>query len=471
MRAGIYIRVSTLEQAQEGYSLAAQEEKLRAYAAFQGYELAESAYMDDGYSASSLSRPALLRLVDDVRSGKIDIVLIYKLDRLSRRVKDVLELVELFQQYGVTLFSLTENLDLSSPFGRAALKMSATFSELERETIIERTKLGRDQRVRQGRMLFTGKPPFGYIYDLKTKRFEIVEKEAEMVRKLFDLYIGGSTFRKLYDYARTHFEHPYFSNPMCCKPILKRIMYAGLINYKGEIYEGTNFQPIIDYQTFHAAQKQIEKNRVTRKHDNSPYLLTGLLFCAHCGNRYVGKLYARKKTEYRYTAYGCAARVKRDRRHLPAHCKNKIYTADVLEQAVEKAVGALTLANLPDFAPSQDISRRLEEENSAAKKQMEKLIDLYLGDLLAKDACRARVQELQDLVKKNNDTMQAVQNARATAVQMANPVEDMLVKFGQKSKKTKRVILGLFIENISIDNDHITIKWKFQRGGNANQIN
>ena len=114
-----------------------QKEKLSAYAAAQSYDVA-NIYSDEGFSGKDLHRPAMERLIADVANKRIDIVLIYKLDRLSRHVKDVLELVELFDKYSVTLYSLTENLDLSSPFGRAALKMSATFSELERETIVER---------------------------------------------------------------------------------------------------------------------------------------------------------------------------------------------------------------------------------------------------------------------------------------------------------------------------------------------
>ena len=149
MKAAIYVRVSTLEQAMEGYSVSVQKEKLQRYAEAQSYDIVDI-YSDEGFSGKSLLRPAVERLINDIKSGKINIVLIYKLDRLSRHVKDVLELVELFEQYKVTLYSLNENLDLSSPFGRAALKMSATFSELERETIVERMIMGKSARAKNG---------------------------------------------------------------------------------------------------------------------------------------------------------------------------------------------------------------------------------------------------------------------------------------------------------------------------------
>ena len=211
LRAATYIRVSTMEQATAGYSLEAQQEKLNGYAEYQKYALLPP-YADEGFSGASLSRPALQKLIGDVKDGKIDIVLIYKLDRLSRRVRDVIDLVELFAEHNVTLYSLTENLDVSSPFGRAALKMSATFSELERETIRDRMMMGKDQRVKQGKALPTRVAPFGYRYDIQKKRFEIVPEEAEIVQKLFELYISGNyNFRQLHDYARAHWNHPYFS--------------------------------------------------------------------------------------------------------------------------------------------------------------------------------------------------------------------------------------------------------------------
>ena len=119
-KAALYVRVSTLEQAQEGYSVSVQKEKLTQYANAQSYDIA-GIYSDEGFSGKDLFRPAMERLLNDVKAGKINIVLIYKLDRLSRHVKDVLELVELFDKFNVTLYSLNENLDLSSPFGRAAL--------------------------------------------------------------------------------------------------------------------------------------------------------------------------------------------------------------------------------------------------------------------------------------------------------------------------------------------------------------
>ena len=112
MKAAIYARVSTLEQATEGYSIGVQKEKLAAYANAQGYTVSDI-YSDEGFSGKDLKRPAMEKLLADVKQGKIGIVLIHKLDRLSRHVRDVLDLVELFDKYNVVLYSLSENFDRS----------------------------------------------------------------------------------------------------------------------------------------------------------------------------------------------------------------------------------------------------------------------------------------------------------------------------------------------------------------------
>ena len=306
MKAAIYARVSTLEQATEGYSIGVQKEKLTHYANAQNYEIAD-VYSDEGFSGKDLMRPAMLRMLDDVRSGKIDIVLIYKLDRLSRHVKDVLELVETFDKYKVTLYSLNENLDLSSPFGRAALKMSATFSELERETIVERMEMGKHARARSGKYSCPGKSPFGYKLNKETDRLEIVPEEAEAVRDMYAKYIEGYSFRKLYRYCKAKYPGiRFFSNSMCCKPVIERPMYAGYFIHNGELIKATNYEPIISYETYLQAQEAVKRNLTKREHDNTPYLLTGLIFCGQCGRAYCGK---RRTHKYNAESLHCCNRL------------------------------------------------------------------------------------------------------------------------------------------------------------------
>lgn len=468
MNAALYKRVSTLEQANEGYSLEAQQERLEGYAKYQGYNIVDS-YTDDGYSASSLNRPALQRLISDIKQHKIDIVIIYKLDRLSRKVKDVLELVELFQQSNVTLFSLTENLDLSSPFGRAALKMSATFSELERENIIERTVMGKDQRGKSGYMMANKTSPFGYDYDKETKRFNVNEEEAEIVRKIFELYVNeGYSLRKLNDYCAAHYNHSRFNNPMSCKPIIHRPMYAGYYSYKGELIKGKNFEPIISMETYLKAQKCSQEHNTKRNIPNTPYLLTGLMYCAECGNRYTGKTRKHYVTEngkrtlkYEYKSYLCAARGKRDAKYTPAKCNNIILDAKEIEDKVVGYVKNLEFTGYKSEKVMTNLIDHLLVENADLGEKKRKLLDLYIENIIDKDTFTGKSHEIDKKIEQNNRILDTEKNKiEELPVVAIDYLKDKVERFDKLSMPEQRKVLDLLIDKIIINNKDVIIKWR-----------
>lgn len=465
MKAAIYIRVSTLEQATKGYSLDAQRDKLLAYAKSQGYEV-YNVYTDDGYSAKDLYRPAMAQLIEHIKLGLVNIVIVYKLDRLIRRVRDVLELLDdVFTPHNVQLFSLHENIDVSSPFGRAALKLNATFSELERETIIDRMIMGKEQAVKQGKYLCPGKSaPFAYVLNPITKRLDIVPEEAEMVVKLFDLYIQGYSFRKLQDYASANFNHPYFNNPMSCKPIIKRSMYSGYFTYKGELYKGTNYDPIISYETYQRANAQLENNKTIRNHDSSPYLLTGLVYCAQCGNRYVGKMYKHNDgpKEYVYRAYGCAARVKRDKNYHPAKCANLIYTADDFEkQIIENYVKRLEFTSFVAGKYVSGIVENIRMEIANLKARKEKLLDLYLSEIFSKQDFLNKVSEIDKQIEKNEKILaEEEEKIKDTPTLTIDYIKEQHSRFDELSHADKRKLLNILIDKIILDGDKFVVKFK-----------
>ena len=167
MVTALYARVSTDAQAEEGYSIDIQGERLEAYCNLKGYESFEH-YIDGGYSGSNLNRPSMQRLIQDCKDKKIDRVVVYKLDRLSRSQKDTLYLIEeVFLPHGVDFVSINESFDTSTPFGRAVIGILSVFAQLERENIRERTRAGMLGRVRDGYWPGGGRVPFGYDYDAK----------------------------------------------------------------------------------------------------------------------------------------------------------------------------------------------------------------------------------------------------------------------------------------------------------------
>jgi site-specific DNA recombinase len=201
IRVRKYRRVSTEEQAEEGYSLNGQNDRLDAFAFSQGWTVAED-YMDDGYSAKNLDRPAMKRLLAEVRPGEI--ILVYKLDRLTRSVRDLETLLDLSETKNIYFRSATEMIDTSTANGRMFVRLIINFAQWEREQISERTAFGKKQKVVQGE--WQGGPvPFGYRAEPgdKMKRGKLLlqllpdEKSAHIVLMMFERYLAGYGVRSL----------------------------------------------------------------------------------------------------------------------------------------------------------------------------------------------------------------------------------------------------------------------------------
>lgn len=179
-----YVRVSTEEQVQ-GFSLDAQVDRIKAYALSQDYALIEI-HRDDGYSAKDLNRPGIRRLLADVRRGQVDVVLVYKLDRLSRRLRDLTEILDLVAEHAARFESVTEPFETKSAPGRLMLNVLGGFAQFEREVNGERVLLAMERRFRQGKWMV--QPPFGYRM---VEGLLVVEPtEAALVQRIFQRYLG-----------------------------------------------------------------------------------------------------------------------------------------------------------------------------------------------------------------------------------------------------------------------------------------
>lgn len=189
-RACVYTRVSTEAQAEKEISLQEQERMAKACIESKGWVYVRT-YEDAGYTGRNMDRPALNEMFDAIRNGEIDAVVVFKLDRLSRKQKDTLTIIEdhLFQNR-VELVSLKETLDTSTPWGRAMIGILSSFNQLESETIVQRTSMGRKAKARTGGYA-GGKPPLGY--KAVDGNLIIVPEEAEIVRLVFKLRKEGNT--------------------------------------------------------------------------------------------------------------------------------------------------------------------------------------------------------------------------------------------------------------------------------------
>ena len=261
----LYLRVSTEAQADEGYSLAAQAEKLEAYCRMKGISRF-TRYVDGGFSGSSLNRPAVTQLIDCIRNGEVERVVVYKLDRLSRSQKDTLYLIEdVFAPHSVDFVSINENIDTGTPYGRAMIGILSAFAQLERENIFLRTRMGMVERVRQGFWPGGGKIPFGYDYD-PAKGILVPNSDADTVREIYARYLSGESAGSIARALGLKYEH-------LVRQILDRESNTGVIVYKGERYHGRH-EPLIDRETWLRAQRRLHRPNRPRAADGGK-LLTG----------------------------------------------------------------------------------------------------------------------------------------------------------------------------------------------------
>lgn len=469
MNAAIYTRVSTLEQAQEGYSLTAQKDKLLKYAEAMNYNVV-GVFTDDGFSGKTLNRPEMQKLIQAVKTESINIVLIYKLDRLSRRVKDVLDLVELFAEHNVTLFSLSENLDLSSPFGRAALKMSATFSELERETIVERMRLGKDQKAKNGMASRKHYLPIGYDYDETTSKFVPRSDEKEQVLKMYQMYLQGATYAQISAYMRNNgYKNRYSSYKARTSPgkVLRNPFYAGYFIHNGEIYKANNIEPIIDYETWLKAEVIRLNTKKKLLLPGSPYLLTGLIYCGRCGNRYVSKKYDQvqvcangNKHEYHRLCYGCTARVKRDKLYtkIPM-CDNVIIKQTDLDNIIINAVKNLHFVKFKATTTGQQLNL-INLQISELKESLEKLLDVYLSGIITKEQLQERSSKIEaEIALKEKALADMKSNVTPTPEVNADKINQRIKNWDNLDLYDKRQLLQVLIKKIVIDGENVNIEW------------
>ena len=305
---GIYIRVSTEEQARDGFSIHAQREKLTKYAEANDWHVFDF-YIDNGISGKNLNkRPEITRLLQDIQDGKVNNVLIYKLDRLTRSVKDLIYLIDFFEKNKCTFNSQTEKIDTSNAVGRMFVKIIGIFAEFERENLAERVSFGYEQKTREGNYTNTN-GVYGYDYVVGIKKLIVNEEEKKLVNKIFDLYIEGKSCFKIaniFNDKSIPTKRGGKWAPSTIKSIINNPLYIGKVRYgvrnknKSFIAEGKNIKPIIAVKKWNLAN-MIMKNRKNigvRRYPSENSYFFHFIKCVNCGEdilvhkqTHKGKLY------------------------------------------------------------------------------------------------------------------------------------------------------------------------------------
>lgn len=464
-RAALYIRVSTLEQAQEGYSVGEQKERLIAYCKAKDWLIADI-YVDGGYTGSNLNRPGIQKLISE--TDKFDLVLVYKLDRLSRSQRDTLYLIEeVFRPKGVDFISMQESFDTSTPFGKAMIGLLAVFAQLEREQIKERTWMGRVARAKTGLHHGGGNIPIGYEYE--DGKLRINPYEAEQVRKIYEWYLAGASLSaitdRLHEMGYTN-KYSSYNSWSSVRNILGNETYTGTLHF-GDIVVKDAHEAIITKEQFDAAQ--VLRGKRQEKYGSnafqSKHLLTGMLFCGHCGGRY----YLRNTGKYAY--YACYSRTKQIKRMVKdPNCTNKIWKAQELEPIIDEQIRALLRSpelaaelaeNKPKPVPSTrntDIERRIHEID----KQISKLMELYQHDDIPAELLGEKINRLYNERTALQDTLSP--EVEQTAMPF-NLVEELLSDAAQiwdfADEAQKRRIMQSLISRIVLTDDDVKIEWAF----------
>jgi DNA invertase Pin-like site-specific DNA recombinase len=304
-RCAVYTRKSSEEGLEQEFnSLDAQREACEAYARSQrheGWVLVSTHYDDGRISGGTLERPALQRLLADIRAGKVDLVLVYKVDRLTRSLADFAKIVEVLDAHGASFVSVTQQFNTATSMGRLTLNMLLSFAQFEREVAGERIRDKIAASKRKG-MWMGGTVPFGY--EVRDRKLVINETEAETVRHIFRRYLGLGSVRLLQEQLASAGIVGRAGRPLGRGPLfhlLQNRTYRGEIVHKGAVYPGEQ-AAIIDRELWDAVQQQFATNRYERttgKRARSPSLLAGLLF-DHAGEPMTATHAVKRNKRYRY---------------------------------------------------------------------------------------------------------------------------------------------------------------------------
>ncbi len=377
MRVCLYQRISTDEDHQPT-SLKTQRERLERYCeAMEDWRIV-AAYEDQA-SGTTLDRPGLQAALDLAREKRIDLLLVYRVDRLSRKVRQLAGLCEELDQLDVVLKSATEPFDTGSPAGRMMLQMLGVFAEFEHATIVDRVTAGLERRVREGKWM-SGRTPYGYTRDKQSKLLVPDPVKAPVVRRIFHLYadgkLGTTAIARTLDAEAAPPPRKQGWSPNALQLILANPAYRGLVRWNGETHPGLH-EPLIDDETFEVAQEILRRrgeDASLRRGNPTDFLLSGLVRCHHCGRAYVGT--SAHGRNARYTYYACSTRYK----YGPSKCNGDRLPKDRLEAAVLTQLadlyrdGSVIEKALADAAAVVENERpRVEEQLASTRAEIARL--------------------------------------------------------------------------------------------------
>lgn len=394
--AGVYIRVSTEDQAREGFSLGEQKEKLLQLCSFKDLEVYK-VYKDAGISAKDMEhRPQFQEMLQDMKEGKINYIVAYKLDRITRSVRDLEELISVLEQYNCFLLCDRDDVNTSTANGRFFVRMLTVLSQLEIEIVSERTKFGLNGAIKSGHI--PGQRPFGYTKS-EDKKMIVDNATRPYVEKIFDMYLEGKSFQQIANYFKENNIYPKKKwRDTTIQKIIDNKIYMGDYEQYKRIGKQENLEPIvymnvvepiISRAKWEECQKQKERNQRTYTRDRI-YTFFQRLKCPSCGR--IMKCKGSGGTKRKYMYYTCEhCHVNFNENYVEALLENFIY--DLLEY--DMAVKKFFLPILEDKNNKIDTTI-IDKEIRTLEKQRDRIKQAYIKGIVEMEDFKEDYKLIED---------------------------------------------------------------------------
>lgn len=455
MRVALYIRVSTTEQALEGFSIPAQRDRLTAYAISQDWEVYDY-YVDDGYSAKDTNRPAFQRMMKDAQEKKLDVILVHKLDRFTRNVRDLYEVLDRLTKYNVSFRSSQEQFDTTTTMGRAMIGMLGIFAQWERETIGDRVYVGMEQKILSGKRN-GAMAPMGY--DLIDGNL-VVNQDADFIRRLFSMYLSGMGMPTINETLAKegksmHIRTIWYilKNPIYCGEFRWNFRSKGIRTHNPIVVQGDT-EAIVSKEDFYRVQELTKSRDKKGRSATSEYVFSGIAKCARCGYALTGGIRHNKSSSILF--YRCSGRVGYGKCDLPRIREEAIEEAFFDEMEIDKKKLASKVKPEEQKVDKTDYNKIMKEVEQIRKRR-EKWRSAFANDLISMEELR----KYTDIEKeKEEELLKRYEDARIEAVTFMSVDEtfklfkDIRVAWKNiDSIQAKKMFLNDIFREISIDTD------------------
>ena len=378
----------------------------------------------------------------------ITCVFVFKLDRISRSQKDTLYLIEeVFNKYNVGFISIRENFDTTTPFGKAMIGILSVFAQLERETILERTRIGIKKRAESGLWRGGGKIPYAYDYD-STLGILVPNKErVEKLHNMISLYLDGLSFNKL--------ESIFGMDESLISQIILNRTNLGIVPYKGQEFIGQH-EAVISEETYNRLIETVKMRSKTRTERH--YLLSGKIYCGKCGAKYRYQKWGKRLICYCYSQQKSKPKFIKD-----PNCQNKRWDSFEIEDAVLKCLFAMALDEnlfsinykLTEVNVLEEYENRLEK----LQKQIENLVN-FIADDIAVEVTKKRLENLETEKETLEKEISDIKSKNEKNINKLDILKNLQSSWFNMTFDEQRLIIEHIVDKVIVTNNNIDIKLK-----------